>query len=130
MHLQRSRRAWQRFFRKRARGSGKVGFVRRFAGWETDDPELAEALAQIESADVNARGLIAQRLSMYPVQRAVLALTSMVMSDPEPSVRAAAVASLAIHRSRVGIRAGFTRARRRSTNRSGRRSAYDDKPSL
>ena len=60
-----------------------------------DDPELAEALAQIESADVNARGMIAQRLSMYPVQRSVLALTSMVVSDPEPSVRAAAVSSLA-----------------------------------
>jgi len=61
----------------------------------SDDPELAEALAQIENADVNARGMIAQRLSMYPVQRSVLALTSMVVSDPEPSVRAAAVASLA-----------------------------------
>jgi len=60
-----------------------------------DDPELAEALAQIENADVNARGMIAQRLSMYPVQRAVLALTSMVVSDSEPSVRAAAVSSLA-----------------------------------
>jgi HEAT repeat protein len=60
-----------------------------------DDPEFAEALAQIENADVNARGMIAQKLSMYPVQRAVLALTSMVVSDPEPSVRAAAVSSLA-----------------------------------
>ena len=60
-----------------------------------DDPELAETLAQIENADVNARGMIAQRLSMYPVQRAVLALTSMVVSDSEPSVRAAAVSSLA-----------------------------------
>ena len=60
-----------------------------------DDPELAEALAQIENADANARGMIAQKLSMYPVQRSVLALTSMVVSDPEPSVRSAAVASLA-----------------------------------
>lgn len=60
-----------------------------------DDPELAEALAQIEGADTNARGMIAQRLSMYPVQRSVLALTSMVLNDPEPSVRAAAVASFA-----------------------------------
>jgi HEAT repeat protein len=59
-----------------------------------DDPELAEALAQIESADVNARGMIAQRLSMYPTQGAVLALTSMIMGDPESSVRAAAVSSL------------------------------------
>ncbi len=59
-----------------------------------DDPELAEALAQIESADVNARAMIAQKLSMYPTQRAVLALTSMVTSDPESSVRAAAVSSL------------------------------------
>jgi len=60
-----------------------------------EDPELAEALGQIENADANARGMIAQRLSMYPAQRAVLALTSMVVSDPEPSVRAAAVSSLA-----------------------------------
>lgn len=59
-----------------------------------DNPELAEALAQIENADVNARGMIAQMLSMYPAQRSVLALTSMVVNDPEPSVRAAAVASL------------------------------------
>lgn len=59
-----------------------------------DDPELVEALAQLENADVNARGMIAQRLSMYPTQRSVLALTSMVIKDPEPSVRAAAVASL------------------------------------
>jgi HEAT repeat protein len=62
--------------------------------WGDDDPELAEALAQIEGADVNARGMIAQRLSMYPVQRSVLALTSMVLSDSEPSIRAAAVSSL------------------------------------
>jgi HEAT repeat protein len=59
-----------------------------------DDSELVETLAQIENADVNARGMIAQRLSMYPMQRSVLALTSMVVNDPEPSVRAAAVASL------------------------------------
>lgn len=59
-----------------------------------DDPELVEALAQIENAEANARGMIAQRLSMYPMQRSVLALTSMVMNDSQPSVRAAAVASL------------------------------------
>jgi HEAT repeat protein len=38
--------------------------------------------------------MIAQKLSMYPVQRSVSALTSMVVSDPESAVRAAAVASL------------------------------------
>jgi HEAT repeat protein len=59
-----------------------------------DDPELVETLAQIESADANARGMIAQKLSMYPTQRSVLTLTAMVMNDPESSVRAAAVASL------------------------------------
>lgn len=59
-----------------------------------DDPELTETLAQIETADVNTRGMVAQKLSMYPMQRSVLALTSMVMSDSEPSVRAAAVSSL------------------------------------
>src|SRR5205814_318596 len=59
-----------------------------------DDAELNEALAQIEDADLSARGMIAQRLSMYPTQRSVVALTSMVVNDSEPSVRAAAVASL------------------------------------
>ena len=59
-----------------------------------DDSELTETLAQIENGDERARAMIAQQLSMYPVQRSVAALTSMVVSDPAPSVRAAAVASL------------------------------------
>ena len=59
-----------------------------------DDSELTETLAQIENADERARAMIAQQLSMYPVQRSVAALTSMVVSDPAPAVRAAAVASL------------------------------------
>jgi HEAT repeat protein len=59
-----------------------------------EDPELAEALSQIETSDEGARGMIAQRLSMYPVQSSVSALTAMVVNDPEPSVRAAAVSSL------------------------------------
>ena len=58
------------------------------------DPELVEAVAEIEDADATERGMIAQRLSMYPMKRSVVALTSMAVNDPEPSVRAAAVASL------------------------------------
>ena len=59
-----------------------------------DDSELTETLAQIENADERARAMIAQQLSMYPVHRSVAALTSMVVNDPAPAVRAAAVASL------------------------------------
>ncbi|HEU5239172.1 MAG TPA: HEAT repeat domain-containing protein, partial [Pyrinomonadaceae bacterium] len=59
-----------------------------------DDSELTDTLAQIENADERARAMIAQQLSMYPVQRSVAALTSMVVNDPAPAVRAAAVASL------------------------------------
>ena len=59
-----------------------------------EDPELADALAQIETSDESGRGMIAQRLSMYPVQSSVSALTSMVVNDPASSVRAAAVSSL------------------------------------
>ncbi len=60
-----------------------------------EDPELMEALQQLESGvDEAARTLIAQKLALYPVQRSVVALTSMVMSDVDASVRSAAVSSL------------------------------------
>ena len=83
----------------RGPSAGEPGDLEKLVSFEDlpsgqDDPELVEALAQIENADAKARGMIAQRLSMYPMQRSVLALTSMVMNDSEPSVRAAAVASL------------------------------------
>jgi len=59
-----------------------------------DDPELCEALAQLKGADETTRAMLAQRLSMHPLQNSVSALTAMVVSDPASSVRAAAVASL------------------------------------
>src|SRR2546421_479000 len=59
-----------------------------------DDEELAKALAGLKGAEDAARISIAQELALHPVQAAVSALTSMIIEDPEPSVRAAAVASL------------------------------------
>jgi HEAT repeat protein len=59
-----------------------------------DDPELNETLAQLEGADEGTRAMLAQRLSMYPLKNSVTALTAMVVSDAQPGVRAAAVASL------------------------------------
>jgi HEAT repeat protein len=59
-----------------------------------DDEELARALAGLEGADDAARVAIAQEMALHPVQAAVSALTSMVIEDVEPSVRAAAVSSL------------------------------------
>jgi HEAT repeat protein len=58
------------------------------------DAELAKSLASLEGADEAARILVAQELALHPVQAAVSTLTSMVIEDSEPSVRAAAVASL------------------------------------
>lgn len=59
-----------------------------------DDEELSDILNQLAQADDSTRGTIAQRLSMYPVQRSVAALTALVVNDSQPSIRAAAVASL------------------------------------
>lgn len=59
-----------------------------------DDDELTETLQGLLDADDNARALVAQKLALYPVQRSVSTLTSMVVEDQEPAVRAAAVASL------------------------------------
>jgi HEAT repeat protein len=59
-----------------------------------DDQELATALAGLAGAEEAARISVAQELALHPVQAAVVALTSMVIEDDEPSVRAAAVSSL------------------------------------
>lgn len=60
-----------------------------------DDPELTEALQELEAGgNESSRPLIAQKLALYPFQRSVAALTAMVVNDSDPSVRAAAVASL------------------------------------
>lgn len=59
-----------------------------------EDEELAKALSGFAGAEEAARIAVAQELALHPVQAAVTALTSMVIEDSEPSVRAAAVASL------------------------------------
>jgi len=58
------------------------------------DEEVSKLLAGLEGADEAARIAVAQELALYPLQVAVTALTSMVIEDTEPSVRAAAVSSL------------------------------------
>lgn len=59
-----------------------------------DDEELARSLTTLEGAEKATRISVAQELGLHPVQAAVTALTSMVIEDSEPSVRAAAVSSL------------------------------------
>src|SRR5437763_4616664 len=59
-----------------------------------DDTALAQILSQLENADEQARISLAQQLAVHPVQRSVSALTSIVVNDPEPAVRSAAVISL------------------------------------
>src|SRR5438105_390485 len=56
-----------------------------------EDKELTKAIDQLEGSDDRARASLAQELALYPVQRSVATLTSLVMSDPDPAVRSAAV---------------------------------------
>ncbi len=60
----------------------------------SDDGLLIDALAHVQSTDVDARASAAQSLSLYRVARSVIALKELVENDPEPAVRAAAVSSL------------------------------------
>ena len=60
----------------------------------SDDPALADVLKQLQDEDARARAQAAQLLGSYAVQSSVLALTSSALSDPDSSVRAAAVSSL------------------------------------
>jgi len=59
-----------------------------------EDEELTESLARLSETDVEARASAARRLSQFPVQRSVEALTAIAENDEESSVRAAAVTSL------------------------------------
>lgn len=59
-----------------------------------EDEELAESLARLSETDTEARASAARRLSQFPVQRSVEALTAIAENDEESSVRAAAVTSL------------------------------------
>jgi HEAT repeat protein len=59
-----------------------------------DNEELAQCLAGLQGAEEAGRISVAQELALHPLQAAVTTLTAMVLEDSEPSVRAAAVASL------------------------------------
>jgi len=61
-----------------------------------DDTQLAQVLNQLENADEQTRISLAQQLAVHPVQRSVLALTSIAINDTEPAVRSAAVISLGV----------------------------------
>jgi len=80
-------------------GSSAAPGYERFISFEElppgdEDQEVTKSLASFEGADEAARISIAQELALHPVQASVVALTSMVTDDSEPSVRAAAVSSL------------------------------------
>ena len=60
----------------------------------SDDPALADILKQLQDEDARTRAQAAQLLGSYVVQSSVMALTSAALSDPDSSVRAAAVSSL------------------------------------
>jgi HEAT repeat protein len=70
-----------------------VSAVEQLPEW-FEDEELSEALARLQETDVEARASAARRLAQFHVQRSVEALTALATNDPEPNVRAAAVASL------------------------------------
>jgi HEAT repeat protein len=81
------------------RSTGVSDSYERFVSFEElppgdDDEELAKSLASFAGAEDALRISVAQEMALHPVQAAVSALTSMVIEDSEPSVRAAAVASL------------------------------------
>lgn len=59
-----------------------------------EDKELSDMIGKLESSDESSRAVLAQELALHPVQRSVSALTSLVMNDPDPSVRSAAVSGL------------------------------------
>ncbi len=79
--------------------NGNAGGYERFVSFEElppgdDNQELTNLLASLHGAEEAARISVAQELALHPQQVAVSALTDMVIEDSEPSVRAAAVASL------------------------------------
>lgn len=80
-------------------GSNEMGDLDRLSVYHelpsaTEDNGLNEIFADLESPAESTRAVAAQQLSMHPVKESVDALTNLVLSDPESSVRAAAVASL------------------------------------
>ncbi len=80
-------------------GESEASDLDRFVSFEdlpagTEDQELTDAIDQLENSDDRARASLAQELALHPVQRSVATLTSLVMNDPDPAVRSAAVSSL------------------------------------
>jgi HEAT repeat protein len=80
-------------------GENEPAELERFVSFEdlpmgAEDTELSEAIDQLEGSDDRARASLAQELALHPVQRSVETLTSLVMNDPDPAVRSAAVSSL------------------------------------
>jgi len=59
-----------------------------------DDPDLTDALAQLDAVDTDVRAMAARVLGQFPVKRSVRSLTSLALNDESAAVRAAAVASL------------------------------------
>jgi HEAT repeat protein len=59
-----------------------------------EDETLADALARLESTDVEARTAAVRQLAQFQVQRSVEALTIIAGRDEDSGVRAAAVSSL------------------------------------
>jgi HEAT repeat protein len=59
-----------------------------------EDAELTVALGQLENADEQTRGRVVRQLGTHHAQRSVSALSSIVINDLDPAVRAAAVSSL------------------------------------
>lgn len=69
------------------------GAIEELPEW-IEDAHLTEALAALDSDDVEARKAAARTLAQFQIQSSVQALSSVAMSDSEPSVRAAAITSL------------------------------------
>jgi HEAT repeat protein len=69
------------------------GAIEELPEW-IEDEHLTEALAALDSDDVESRKAGARHLAQFQVQRSVQALSAVAMSDSEPSVRAAAITSL------------------------------------
>jgi HEAT repeat protein len=80
-------------------GSSDLGDLDRLSTYQelpsaTEDNTRDELLAELESSEESKRAVAAQQLSLHPVRESVDALSKIVINDSEPSVRAAAVASL------------------------------------
>jgi HEAT repeat protein len=61
----------------------------------SDDPTLAEALALLESQNVEERAQALKTLVQFPVQSSVGAITLVARNDSEPAVRSRAISGLA-----------------------------------